>query len=176
MLRRMPRCMNRLDTNPANHEPIAMFKKMGVESPRRPTVSPIRPAHRGEIEVNVTIVGELLRPTDEVCMDMRLCDCADAQPIFPRKFSISIDVAFGVNDQSGLGLLAANQIGVLSKLRIKDLPEEHNGNIAEIKPLDREFRVRSMVGRKMSLEPLWAIASGIAYFIAVFLKSAPLHR
>jgi hypothetical protein len=128
----MAGCMNRLETNPANHELIAMFKKMGVGSPRRPPVGPSGPAHRGEIKVNVTIFGELLRSADEVCMDMRLCDCADAQSIFASKFSISIDVAFRIDDQSLFRLLTAQEVGVLRQLRIEDLSEEHEENIAQM--------------------------------------------
>jgi len=125
MLRRMARCVNRLDANLADHKPIAVFEKMGVRSPPWPPVSPIRSTHGGKVEVNVTILGELSRPTDKVSMDMRLRDCANPQPIVLGNFSIAVDVAFRIDDESAFRLLAAHEIGVMSKLGIKDLSEEH---------------------------------------------------
>jgi hypothetical protein len=99
--------VNSLDANLSNHEVIAMLEKMCVWSPFWPPVDPIRFTHRGEVEVNVMILGELLCPADKVRMDMRLCDRANAQPIFPGKFSIPVDVAFGIDNQSLLRLLTA---------------------------------------------------------------------
>jgi hypothetical protein len=107
VLWRMAGRVNHLDADLANHELIAVLEKMCVRSPSRPPVSPIRSTRAGKVKMNVRVLRELPRSANKVCVDMGLRDRANTKPIGLGESSISVDVAFGINYQRLLRLLAA---------------------------------------------------------------------
>ena len=75
--------------------------------------------------MDVWILRELAPPAHKIRMDMCLAHRCDAEPILRGQFLIAVDVAFGINDQSLSGTLAAHEISVLGKMGIEDLSKKH---------------------------------------------------
>ena len=72
---------------------------------------------------------KFLRAAQKVCMNMRLCDRHNAQPLARSGGDVLVHITLGIKHNGFARALASNQVGVLSKLGVVDLSKEHVGNL-----------------------------------------------
>ena len=72
---------------------------------------------------------KFLRAAQEVCMNVRLCDRHNAQPLARSGGDVLVHITLGIKHNGFTRALASNQVGVLSKLGVVDLSKEHVGNL-----------------------------------------------
>lgn len=74
---------------------------------------------------NCEILRELAPPAHKIRMDMCLGRRCDAEPILRGQFSMAVDVAFGINDQSLSGMLGSPRDKRIGQDGDRRFVEEH---------------------------------------------------
>ena len=99
-----------------------------------------RVAFVGEQKLRAGARGELTRSTHEVCVNVRLGDVRDAEPLGVRGGDVLLDIAVGIHDEGLAGPLAADEITRLGELGIVEALEKH-GMVSEMGLAPRNQRM-----------------------------------
>ncbi len=129
VLGRVARRMNGLNLDVADREGVAVVKQLGIVRAAAlfrlfdPLVLPVVGALVGEVQLCIEALGKLTGARQEVGVDVRLRNGHNFNALFFGELQVLVDVALGVDDKRFTGLLAANEVRVLSEFGIENLTE-----------------------------------------------------
>jgi len=124
VLRRVPRRVQHLDANVADHPVIALGHENDIGLMGE-GVLPIGVAHVAEKEHGARSRSQLTPSAHIVGVNVGLCDVGDAQPLLLGGLEVLADVSVRVYDQRLSGLRAADQIGGLRQVVVVEVLQQH---------------------------------------------------
>ena len=129
MLRRVPGGVSGFKLYLTDREAISVLEQLYVVvSLPAPLVFPLLIPLVREIDPSPHLFGQFPASGEKIRMDMRLRRSYDSQVGLGGNPDIPIDVPFRIDDDRFTRLLTADQIRILSQVRIFNLPEIHEVN------------------------------------------------